>query len=121
MLTGMMTPSAGEIRIKGYNMATETAMGRKHIGFCPQHDILFDNLTVYQHLKLFAMIKGVPKDSIEVEICYLAEKLQLKSKLDCLSMTLSGGQKRCLSVAIAFIGRSEAVILDEPSTGKIIV
>lgn len=99
-------------------MKTDTKRGRCHIGFCPQHDILFDNLTVYEHLKMFATIKGVPWHRHDHEIQSLIDKLRLTDKSHCVSRSLSGGQKRCLSVGIALLGGSEAVFLDEPSTGN---
>lgn len=117
MLMGVIAASEGEIRIMGHDMRADPHLGRKHIGFCPQHDIVFDELTVYEHLKIFATIKGVPWNEQQQEIENLVDRLRLTEKMHCLSRTLSGGQKRCLSVGIALIGGSSAVFLDEPSTG----
>lgn len=119
MLTGMIQPSEGKIRIMGHDMNSDPQSARRHIGFCPQHNILFDNMTVYEHLKMFATIKGLPWNRHKEEIEGLVAKLRLTEKTHSLSRALSGGQKRCLSVGIALIGGSSAVFLDEPSTGKL--
>lgn len=65
---------------------------RKFMGVCPQHDILFDNLTVREHLELFAAFKGM-KDSllIKSEVEKFIEDVDLKEKANVLSKNLSGG------------------------------
>ena len=80
---------------------------RRQLGLCPQHDVLFDNLTVYEHLIFFGRLKDSPKESMEDEIDALLKDLELYSKKLDLAKTLSGGQKRKLSVAIALIGKSK--------------
>ena len=79
---------------------------RKFLGVCPQHDILFDNLTVKEHLEIFANFKGVASNLITEEVDKMIEDLDLIEKKNYLAKNLSGGQRRKLSVAIAFIGNS---------------
>jgi len=86
------------------------------MGVCPQHDILFDDLTVKEHLELFAVFKGVPSSQIPAEVEKMIKATELEEKRDYLSKNLSGGQKRRLSVGLAFIGGSKLIILDEPSS-----
>jgi ATP-binding cassette subfamily A (ABC1) protein 3 len=112
MITGLLKPDSGKILISGKDIVEETKEARKIIGFCPQHNLLFDDLTVYEHLKFFAKLKN---DLDEKEIDSMLEIINLADKKHALSKTLSGGMKRKLSVAIAFIGKSKIVILDEPS------
>lgn len=112
MITGLAKPTRGTILINGLDIVEETKQARKVIGFCPQHNLLFDDLTVYEHLKFFAKLKN---SLDEQEINEMLDVINLADKKHALSRTLSGGMKRKLSVAIAFIGRSKIVILDEPS------
>ena len=59
MLTGLLDPSSGDVTICGRNIRTEMDEIRQFLGVCPQHDILFDDLTVKEHLNLFCAFKGV--------------------------------------------------------------
>ena len=114
MITGLIEPSAGNILVNNIDIVKETNKARKSIGLCPQHNLLFDNLTVYEHLKFFSKLK---ENFDDAEIDNMLELIQLKDKRNALSKTLSGGMKRKLSIAIAFIGNSNIVILDEPTSG----
>ena len=79
---------------------------RKNLGVCPQHDILFPMLTVEEHLTMFAALKGVPRKELKEEVEKMVQSVGLTEKRKAMSKTLSGGQKRKLSVGIAFIGQS---------------
>lgn len=62
MLTGMLDPSHGNIEVLGL---TEMEDIRTKIGVCPQHDTLYDDLTVLEHLELFATFKGLEGDELD--------------------------------------------------------
>ncbi len=64
---------------------------RKFMGVCPQHDILFDNLTVKEHLELFATFKGMPKEQIPEAVTTAIKEVGLQLKTDDLGKNLSGG------------------------------
>ena len=87
------------------------------MGVCPQFDILYDDLTVEEHLELFGVFKGCNRDTMQEDIKKLILELGLLEKTDELSKNLSGGQKRRLSTGIAFIGNSKFIVLDEPTSG----
>lgn len=88
----------------------------RQIGVCPQHDPLWDVLTVQQHLSLFCGIKGISNP--EQESARYAELVGLGNEfLETKAKDLSGGMKRRLTLALAIIGEPELVILDEPSSG----
>jgi ATP-binding cassette subfamily A (ABC1) protein 3 len=112
MITGLAEPTKGKILINDLDIVQQTKEARTYIGFCPQYNLLFDDMTVYEHLKFFAKLK---RNFDEKEIDNMLEIINLTDKKHALSKTLSGGMKRKLSVAIAFIGKSSIVILDEPS------
>uniref|UniRef100_A0A672YJV7 ABC transporter domain-containing protein n=1 Tax=Sphaeramia orbicularis TaxID=375764 RepID=A0A672YJV7_9TELE len=82
---------------------------RQNLGMCPQHNVLFDKLSVEEHLWFYSQLKGMAEEDIRKEMD--------KSVQVYCGSTLSGGMKRKLSVAIAFVGGSRAVILDEPTAG----
>lgn len=90
---------------------------RQFLGVCPQQDILFEQLTPYEHLNIFCDFKGVASDEIEDEIWEMIKDVDLVTNADTLAINLSGGNKRKLCVALALIGGSRLVILDEPTSG----
>eukprot|EP00094_Tigriopus_californicus_P002639 TCALIF_02551-PA protein Name:"Similar to Abca7 ATP-binding cassette sub-family A member 7 (Rattus norvegicus)" AED:0.06 eAED:0.06 QI:3223/1/1/1/0.88/0.92/28/283/1389 len=90
---------------------------RKSLGTCPQHNVLFDHLTVFEHLWFYARIKGRDPEEIYKEADNMIKDLALPHKRDELSMNLSGGMQRKLSIASAFVGGSKVVVLDEPTAG----
>ena len=114
MLTGLLPADGGTAEIQGYDLNENMSEIRKKLGVCPQHNILFDDLTVVEHLRMFANFKGMPRTEVEGEVERMIQAVGLTEKRHAYSKSLSGGQKRKLSVAIAFIGGSQVVFLDEP-------
>ena len=117
MLTGLTPPTSGTAKIQGHDINIDMPIIRKSLGVCPQHDVLYPNLTVEEHLTLFASFKGMRGMRLREEVEKMISSVGLQEKRKAYSRTLSGGQKRKLSVGIAFIGGSNVVILDEPTSG----
>ncbi|XP_012944277.1 ATP-binding cassette sub-family A member 3 [Aplysia californica] len=116
MLTGFIAPNSGTAVVNGYDIRSNIDEVRETLGLCPQHDILFDLLTVREHLYFFAKMKGV-SGNLDALIATVVNDMSLTGKENTQARHLSGGQKRKLSVGIALIGGSKVVILDEPSSG----
>lgn len=118
MLTGMFSPTHGTAFLNGFDITTETVKARNSLGLCPQHNVLFDELTVGQHITFFCKMKGMSnRKEIQAEVEKYADLLGFKDKVNALSSTLSGGQKRKLSIGVALCGNSKIVMLDEPTSG----
>eukprot|EP00050_Salpingoeca_kvevrii_P017794 m.68315 g.68315 ORF g.68315 m.68315 type:complete len:2462 (-) comp7733_c0_seq1:119-7504(-) len=115
ILTGLFPATSGSATINGLRISDQMDQIRQSLGFCPQHNVLWENLTCAEHLRFSARLKGMENCNAEVDR-YLAD-LRLLKQRNVLSKHLSGGQKRLLSVAMAFIGGSKVIILDEPSAG----
>ena len=114
---------------------------RGSLGLCPQHNILFDLLTVREHLLFYGMMRGLPYRHVASNIprwggegseglrAFLPSyhpslppsswlsKVGLAAHADKLAVHLSGGMKRKLSILVAFMGESRTIILDEPTSG----
>ncbi|TPP39775.1 ATP-binding cassette sub-family A (ABC1) member 2 [Fasciola gigantica] len=117
ILTGMQSASSGLALVAGHDVGKQLEVVRDMLGFCPQYNVLFDQLTVAEHIRFYAAMKGIPNQVINTETDQLMELLGFPDKRNDRSKSLSGGQKRKLSVAIAFVGRSKVVFLDEPTAG----
>ncbi|NXL33768.1 ABCA3 protein, partial [Glaucidium brasilianum] len=119
MLTGLHSPTSGQAYINGYEISQDMVLIRRSLGLCPQHDVLFDNMTVEEHLHFYAGLKGYPPSKCPEEINHILRILNLEDKRHSLTKALSGGMKRKLSIGIALIGDSKAsvVMLDEPTSG----
>jgi len=117
MLTGLIGLSSGSATIKGLPLKTGMNKIRESIGICPQQNVIYDKLTVKEHLQLFSAIKGVHGSAIKRQVNDKVQEVGLEEKFNVFAERLSGGQKRKLCVAMAFIGGSDIVFLDECTSG----
>ncbi|XP_053784251.1 phospholipid-transporting ATPase ABCA3 [Desmodus rotundus] len=117
MLTGLFPPTSGRAYINGYEISQDMVQIRRSLGLCPQHDVLFDNLTVTEHLYFYAQLKGLSHQKCPEEVKQMLHILSLEDKRDSRCRFLSGGMKRKLSIGIALIAGSKVLMLDEPTSG----
>ena len=118
MLTAEFPPSSGDATLAGFSVTNEPEKTRRRVGYCPQFDAHFTNLTGREHVELYASIKGIPKDMIVEAASQKLKEVGLSDEdSDRLCMGYSGGMKRRLSLACATIGQPQIVFLDECSTG----
>lgn len=116
-LTNDIVATSGETTINGMDVNRDFAKVRKLIGYCPQHDAIFDLMTVEEHLDYYSRIKGILKEKRLELINKQIKELNLEEHRKKAAGTLSGGNKRKLSVAMAVIGNPPIILLDEPSAG----
>jgi len=117
MLTGVTYPTRGDASVAGYSVRTQLEEIQKLLGYCPQFDALFDELTVREHLELYANLKAIPLPQIPELVSALMELLTLTEHEKKMAKECSGGNKRKLSLAIALLGTPRVMMLDEPSAG----
>ena len=91
MLSGLTPSSGGDALIYNYSVKTSIDAIRSMMGICPQHDILFDDLTAREHIELYAGLKGVPKEEQQVLIQERLQMVRLLSVADVRAGTYSGG------------------------------
>nr|CAJ2466288.1 unnamed protein product [Leishmania braziliensis] len=121
MMTGMLYPDGGDCYIGDHSVRFDLARARHEIGLCPQHNILWPELTCREHLEFFARLKGLRGAALEKAVVDTLTEVDLLTRQNDLSSALSGGMRRKLSVAIAFVGGSSLVFLDEPTAGMDVV
>ena len=112
ILEGYRTRDGGQVSVLGQDPAHAGPDWRQRIGVVLQSGALYPNLTVTEHLELFAGYYERPRDVGQViEVVGLAEKHDARVR------TLSGGQQRRLDLGLGLIGDPEVLFLDEPTTG----
>ncbi|XP_071448970.1 cholesterol transporter ABCA5-like [Hetaerina americana] len=110
-------PTRGRVQIGGHNITSNIAEAFQLMGYCPQHDALWKNITVREHLELYAAIRGVPPIDIPIVVDAYLTGLQIHEHANKQSHQCSGGTRRKLSYAMAMVGGPKVVLMDEPSTG----
>ncbi|KAK4532612.1 hypothetical protein CCYA_CCYA13G3469 [Cyanidiococcus yangmingshanensis] len=118
-LTGLLDITAGRVQILGLNVPGDLNDIQLQMGVCPQFDMLWGDLTGEEHLYFYARLKNVPTSKLRyaVEDALQSVRLSTPEVRHRVARNYSGGMRRRLSVAIALIGGSQVIILDEPSTG----
>jgi len=106
MLSGFHDPTSGQMYINARP---------SQLGVCPQKNVLFDRLTVLEHVKFWSDLKGGGEDLAALHA--LIEACDLTVKTNSQSRTLSGGQKRKLQLACMFVGGTKICMMDEVTTG----
>ncbi|XP_076855746.1 cholesterol transporter ABCA5 [Brachyhypopomus gauderio] len=119
ILCGICPATEGSATIYGSPVAeiADGAEMKQLVGICPQFNIIFDVLTVEEHLRIFAAIKGILPCDIDNEVRKVLKDLDLEKIMDAQAKNLSRGQKRKLSVGIAILGDPKILLLDEPTAG----
>lgn len=116
MLSGQIEPTDGDVFLPlNYDVISGIKNPNEQIGICTQNNVLIPNLTVYEHLELYANMKMSNK--ISKEIRRVLQETRLDMYKNYKSSALSGGYQRRLCIAIAFLGSPDLVILDEPCNG----
>lgn len=106
--------------ISGLNTVTEGSIlvdGEGGIGICPQRNVLWDDLTTLEHVRIFNRLKSSGPFSSDAELKDLIAACDLNRKLGAQSRQLSGGQKRKLQLSMMFTGGSRVCCIDECSSG----
>jgi len=117
ILTAATGKSGGSVQLLKQEVNRNMPEVYENVGICPQFNALWDFLTVKEHLTLFGNLKGLRGHNLDSVINYYLDVLQLRDHAHKRAESLSGGNKRKLSVANAFIGSAYLLFLDEPSTG----
>ena len=117
MLTGLFPPSEGHITVFGKDIVDNLEDVRAMIGICPQHDILWNEMSPCEHLRLFSRLKDLDESVVEETVESTLKHVNLYLVRDHPVSSFSGGMKRRLSVAISSIGDPSVIFMDEPTTG----
>lgn len=119
-MCGYLKPTEGEVFINGVNLYRNFDSLKKLIGYVPQSDIVYDNLTLYDMLLYTAKFR-LPKDTTvkerEEAILQAMEMVELTEKRNSFIKNLSGGQRKRASIAVELLSDPNLLFLDEPASG----
>lgn len=114
MIRGDMVPNSGDIFVENISVIGNRPAARSHLGVCPQFDAM-DRMTVEEHLRFYARVRGV--EDVEHNVAQVIKAVGLEAFKTRMAENLSGGNKRKLSLGIALMGNPTVLLLDEPSSG----
>jgi ABC-2 type transport system ATP-binding protein len=117
MLCGLSKPTSGQGFVAGYDVARQSEMVKKNIGYMSQKFSLYEDLKVGENMRLFAGIYGVKEQLIQPKIDANLTKLGLKAEKNTLLKELPLGWKQKLAFSVAIFHEPQVVFLDEPTGG----
>uniref|UniRef100_A0A5F8HJQ3 ABC transporter domain-containing protein n=1 Tax=Monodelphis domestica TaxID=13616 RepID=A0A5F8HJQ3_MONDO len=117
MITGDTRPTAGKVILKGSKTSEQGEETINILGYCVQENSLWQNLTVREHLEVYAAVKGMKKKDAMVTISRLKDIFKLQDYMKVPVKELSTGITRKLCFALSILGNPAVMLLDEPSTG----
>lgn len=117
MLCGLSFPTEGGGTVAGFNIQTEGEEIKKRIGYMSQRFSLYNDLTVWENMHLFAGIYGMSKKETEERAIELLDRFNFSDERDTLVNSLPLGWKQKLSFIVATIHKPEIIFLDEPTGG----
>ena len=117
LMTALLTPTSGTVKVCGYDVASEAAAIHETIGYMPQRFGLYEDLSVLENLALYADLRGVIGDERMATFEKLLAFTDLASFTGRMAGALSGGMKQKLGLACAMLRSPQLLLLDEPSVG----
>lgn len=117
ILCGLSRPSSGKAEVMGYDVRTQSEDIKKHIGYMSQKFSLYEDLKVWENVRLFAGIYGVPESEIAPRTEEMLKRIGLHDERETLVRELPLGWKQRLAFSVSIFHNPQLVFLDEPTGG----
>lgn len=117
MLTGLLTPTGGEARVAGHDVATDAEGVKRAIGYMSQRFSLYEDLTIRENSRLYGGIYGLSADEIRERLDGMLTRLGLEDAANTRVKSLPLGWRQKLAFSVALLHRPRIVFLDEPTSG----
>lgn len=116
MLTGLLTPTEGQISVLGLSVPKDAETLKYKIGYMTQAFSLYGDLTVLENLNFMATIYGMPRNKRKVRIAEIMDRYELSDLKNRFAGKMSGGQRQRLALATAVLHEPQLLFLDEPTS-----
>lgn len=108
-------PANGDMFLHGYPVQTYPAYRRRNIGYCPQTDVFFENLTCFEILMLSCRMRGIRHQYRKTIIAEILDSFNITRSAEDYPTNYSPSNKRKMSVLLSLIGNPPLVVIDEPT------
>ena len=117
IIAGLVRPDAGEVRIAGRTLSSDTDLVKRDIGLVPQDLGLYEEMSAHENLHLFGALYGLAGAPLKRAMDEGLELVGLRDRAKDKVKTFSGGMKRRLNLAAALLHDPQLLLLDEPTVG----
>jgi len=117
MFCGLILPTSGHATVGGFDVYKQNESIKNSIGYMSQKFSLYDDLTVFENMRLYAGIYGMKSKDIKPKATQILKELELESEKDTLVRSLPLGWKQKLAFSVAIFHEPKIVFLDEPTSG----
>lgn len=117
MICGLVKPDQGDVIIDGYSIIKSPTLAKKSIGVVPQDIALYESLSAIDNLKFWGTLYGLGGSLLKSRIDEVLEITGLKDRSKDKIKNYSGGMKRRINIAAAFMHHPKLLIMDEPTVG----
>lgn len=116
-IIGLLQPTSGSIEIDGLSLNKSASQYRQKIGFIPESPVLYEELTLREHIEVTAMAYDIPMDVAMQRADKLLKTFRLEKRLDWFPANFSKGMKQKVMIVCAFLIEPSLYIIDEPFLG----
>jgi ABC-2 type transport system ATP-binding protein len=117
ILSGLLRPTAGRVRISGFDLSTDGNRARALVSYVPDEPFLYEKLTAREFLRFIGDLYGIPREALEARIDDISRTFELATFIDMLTESYSHGMKQRTVLAAALLHNPKLLIIDEPMVG----
>ena len=116
-ILGLLTPTAGDVRMKGTALVEDPEKYRSAYSYVPENPLVYDDLTLREHLELTAMAYGIDRETFMARSESLVDEFRIRDRLDTFPRHMSKGMRQKMMIMNAFLVQPSLYIIDEPFLG----
>ncbi len=116
-LSGLLKPTAGSIRVGGFDMSSDAVKAKASLGIVPQELAIYEDLSARENLSFWGAAYGLKGDKLKQRVDHVLNRIGLTDRAGDLPKEYSGGMKRRLNFGCGLVHEPAILLLDEPTVG----